>query len=173
MAKPKEEFGSGFIIGPTGYIVTNRHVIDGAYNVTVTLEDNTAYRASVLAANERPDLALLKIEAEISAINRVENQTNDRRLRPDRCRHQPRKSGGPLFNLAGKVIGVNWALVAPGEKPGSAGLGLAIPANDVAFVLDHMRRCGRLRSGRLGVRVQQLYLELCTGWAFPPQMAVS
>jgi serine protease Do len=60
------------------------------------------------------------------------------------------------------VIGVNWALVAPRDKAGSVGLGLAIPSDDAAFVVDQMRRHGRFRAGYLGLRVQQLIPELST-----------
>ena len=63
MDKPDQGIGSGFIVDPNGYIVTNRHVIAGAYKITVTLDDNTAYPAAVLSANDRPDSALLKIDA--------------------------------------------------------------------------------------------------------------
>lgn len=63
MPKPVTGLGSGFIIDADGYIVTNRHVVAGGYSITVVLNDERAYKARVLATNERPDLALLKIEA--------------------------------------------------------------------------------------------------------------
>ncbi len=56
-------FGSGFIIDPSGLIVTNRHVVAGGFKVMVTLHDERQYPATVLATNAIPDLALLKIEA--------------------------------------------------------------------------------------------------------------
>ncbi len=54
-------FGSGFIIDPSGIIVTNRHVIEGAADILVTMQDNTLLRATVLAAADELDLALLKV----------------------------------------------------------------------------------------------------------------
>jgi serine protease Do len=54
--------GSGFIIDPTGIIVTNKHVIDGAQSITVTLQDGTETRARVLAQAAFIDIALLKVE---------------------------------------------------------------------------------------------------------------
>ena len=48
---------------PDGHIVTNRHVVAGAYKITVTLHDGSSFAARVLATNESPDLALLKIDA--------------------------------------------------------------------------------------------------------------
>lgn len=56
-------FGSGFIIDPAGLIVTNRHVVEGAVKVTVTLNDERIFPATLVAANVYPDIALLKIEA--------------------------------------------------------------------------------------------------------------
>ena len=56
--------GSGFIIDPTGYIVTNNHVIDGADEITVTLTDNTTLKAKLVGKDDRVDLALLKVESD-------------------------------------------------------------------------------------------------------------
>ncbi len=56
--------GSGFIIDPTGYIVTNNHVIDGADEITVTLTDNTTLKAKLIGKDERVDPALLKVESD-------------------------------------------------------------------------------------------------------------
>ena len=55
--------GSGFIIDPAGYIVTNNHVVDGAHAVTVTLTDGTKLKAKVVGRDSKTDLALLKIDA--------------------------------------------------------------------------------------------------------------
>ncbi len=63
MTPPKRLVGSGFIIDPDGYILTNHHVVEGAYEVTVVLSDERSYPAQVLSTNDRPDLALLKIDA--------------------------------------------------------------------------------------------------------------
>jgi serine protease Do len=54
--------GSGAIISPDGYIVTNNHVIDNASRVEVTLEDNRRFTAKVIGTDPTTDLALLKIE---------------------------------------------------------------------------------------------------------------
>ncbi len=62
-AGPEHALGSGFIIDPAGYIVTNNHVIDGATKITVTLEDGSNYKATVIGRDAKTDLALLKISA--------------------------------------------------------------------------------------------------------------
>ena len=56
--------GSGFIIDPAGYIVTNNHVIEGADEITVTLHDGTSLKAKLIGHDERTDVALLKVESD-------------------------------------------------------------------------------------------------------------
>jgi len=55
--------GSGVIITSDGYIVTNNHVVDGADELTVTLNDNKEYTARIIGADATTDLALIKIDA--------------------------------------------------------------------------------------------------------------
>jgi serine protease Do len=59
-----QSLGSGFIIDPAGYVVTNNHVIDGADEVTVTLQDDTTLKATVIGHDDRTDLALLKVQSD-------------------------------------------------------------------------------------------------------------
>ncbi len=61
--RPAQGQGSGFIISPDGFIVTNAHVVDGASEVTVKLTDRREFTAKVVGADKRTDIALLKIEA--------------------------------------------------------------------------------------------------------------
>lgn len=55
--------GSGVIISPDGYILTNNHVVDGAQEVTVTMADKQEYKARVIGRDDKTDLAVLKIAA--------------------------------------------------------------------------------------------------------------
>ncbi len=55
--------GSGFIISADGYIMTNAHVVDSADEVTVRLTDKREFKAKVIGADRRTDVALIKIEA--------------------------------------------------------------------------------------------------------------
>jgi serine protease Do len=61
--QPVRGAGSGFIVSPDGYILTNRHVVEGASEVTVRLVDQREFRARVIGTDERTDIAVLKIEA--------------------------------------------------------------------------------------------------------------
>ena len=60
---PETGTGSGFIVKPTGEILTNNHVVNGANELTVTLADKKIYKAKVLEIDPRADLALIKIDA--------------------------------------------------------------------------------------------------------------
>jgi S1-C subfamily serine protease len=59
---PVEGAGSGFIIDPRGYILTNYHVVEGAQSIEVVLGDQSRYAAKYIGADQRNDVALLKIE---------------------------------------------------------------------------------------------------------------
>jgi serine protease Do len=58
-----QSLGSGFILSEDGYILTNAHVVDHADKITVRLTDKREFRAKVIGADKRTDVALLKIEA--------------------------------------------------------------------------------------------------------------
>jgi serine protease Do len=56
-----QSLGSGFIIDSAGYVVTNNHVIEGADEITVILEEGTEMKATLVGTDEKTDLALLKV----------------------------------------------------------------------------------------------------------------
>ena len=70
-------------------------------------------------------------------------------------------SGGPLFNLAGEVVGVNTAIYSP--SGGSVGIGFSVPAATVRGVVDQLVKFGETRRGWLGVRIQSLTDDLAEG----------
>ena len=55
--------GSGFMLSPDGYVLTNAHVVEGADEVTVTLTDKREFKAKIIGSDQRTDVALLKIDA--------------------------------------------------------------------------------------------------------------
>ena len=57
-----EGAGSGFVIDPRGYILTNNHVVQGAQSIEVVLGDRSKYPAKVVGADPRNDVALIKVE---------------------------------------------------------------------------------------------------------------
>ena len=63
-AEPQQRgVGSGFILSADGYVMTNAHVVDGSDEVFVTLNDNREFKARIIGADKRSDVALVKIEA--------------------------------------------------------------------------------------------------------------
>jgi serine protease Do len=199
-AAPRQAIGqgSGFILDAEGYIVTNHHVIDGADEVTVVLNDGTSHSAEVVGRDSKTDLALLKIDADrplvavelgdsskarvgdwilavgnpfglggsvnagiISARGRdINSGPYDDYFQIDAPINRG-NSGGPLFDIQGRVIGVNTAIFSP--SGGNVGIGFAIPAETVERVVADLRRNGHVERGWLGVQIQEVTEELAAG----------
>jgi serine protease Do len=181
--------GSGFIIDPSGLIVTNAHVIANADQITVTLSDDTVLQAQVVGRDVVTDLALLKVDAKtplpaaswgdsgktkvgdwvlaignpfglggtvtagiISATARdIHSGPYDDYLQTDASINRG-NSGGPMFNLAGEVIGINTAIYSP--SGGSIGIGFAIPAALAQPIIDQLKTTGKVVRGWIGARIQ-------------------
>jgi serine protease Do len=62
-AVPQTGAGTGIIISPDGYIVTNNHVVEDAQKVTITLNDGSAFTATIVGTDAQTDLAVVKIDA--------------------------------------------------------------------------------------------------------------
>ena len=191
--------GSGFIIDPDGYIVTNNHVIDGADEITVTMGDNTTLKATLVGHDELADLALLKVSADhplphvewgdsdaarigdwvlaignpfnlggtvtagiVSARARnIHQGPYDDFIQTDAAINRG-NSGGPLFNMDGRVIGINTAIYSP--SGGSVGIGFSVPANQAKNVINQLREFGRAKRGWLGVSIQQVTPDIAEGF---------
>jgi serine protease Do len=74
-------------------------------------------------------------------------------------------SGGPSFNLAGEVIGINTAIFSP--SGGNVGIGFAIPSNLALPVIESLKESGRVDRGWLGVRIQSVTEEIAESLALP------
>ena len=187
--------GSGFIVDPSGLVVTNNHVIADADEITVTLQDNTNFKAKVVGRDTKIDVALLKVESAkplpavkfgdsdqtrigdwvlaignpfglggtvtagiLSARSReIDAGPYDDFLQTDAAINRG-NSGGPMFNMAGEVIGINTAIYSP--SGGSIGIGFALPSNLAGPVVDQLREYGRPRRGWLGVNIQSVNDEI-------------
>ncbi|GMR24317.1 MAG: DegQ family serine endoprotease [Acidobacteriota bacterium] len=73
-------------------------------------------------------------------------------------------SGGPLFDLNGRVIGINTAIFSP--NGGNIGIGFAIPSELAESVIDQLRTSGHVERGWLGVTIQQVDKEIASGLGF-------
>ena len=189
----RKSLGSGFVIDPNGVIATNRHVIEGALEITVTLHDGRILGASLIAVASGADLALLRVYPDeplpavkwgnsdklrqgtpviaignplgygssvtagiVSALERdIKSSLYDDYIQTDASINQG-NSGGPLFNLAGEVVGVNTAILTASGSSGSIGIGFSLPANDAQFVIDRLRQFGRIRPGWIGLSTQSV-----------------
>ena len=181
----KAYVGSGFIIDPSGLLVTNYHVVEDAFEISVTLSDGTELPGTMLHASRQADLAIVQIKGDsnklqvgdqvfaigdplgigtsvsagiVSGLHRdVQDSPYDNYIQTDAAINHG-NSGGPLFDMEGHVVGVNTALVSPTDS--SAGLGLAIPADSVRFVVERLIEYGWVNPGWMGVKVQQVTREM-------------
>jgi serine protease Do len=147
--------GTGIIIDPRGYIVTNHHVVEDVNFIRVKLADGTSCNAQVVARSHEQDLALLKIEVNqklaignaygyehtvssgiVSALKRdvtLNKEVSYKSLiQTDACIN-PGNSGGPLLNVNGELVGINVAI-----RAGAQGIGFAIPVDTMVRVVSDM-----------------------------------
>ena len=74
-------------------------------------------------------------------------------------------SGGPLFNMAGEVIGINTAIISP--TGGSIGIGFSVPSDTVISVVDQLKQFGEIRRGWLGVKIQTVTDDIAETLGIP------
>jgi serine protease Do len=179
--------GSGFILRPDGYIVTNDHVVGGFDKVKVILKDGREFDGKVTRAHDS-DIAIVKIDAKnlptlafgdsnklrpgqmamaigspfgleqsvtyghISALGRdktmIENRYYPDMIQTDTAINMG-NSGGPLCNIGGQVIGLNTAIYSPSGT--SAGIGFAIPSNQVRLIADKLIESGKVVRSQIGL----------------------
>jgi serine protease Do len=190
--------GSGFVIDPNGYIITNEHVVGESQQLWVTTDDGKVYPAIVVGSDPRADLAVLKIPASnlpvvsyapsnsvrrgqwtialgnpygladhgemamcvgvVSATDRSLPKLSSRENRlyanliQTTAEINPGNSGGPLFDLEGRVIGINSAVVLPQKQ--TNGIGFAMPVNESLLArIEHLKQGREITYGYLGVMV--------------------
>lgn len=74
--RQERSLGSGFIISPDGYLLTNAHVVARADEITITLTDKREFKAKVIGSDARTDVALLKIDARNLPVVRLGNMAD-------------------------------------------------------------------------------------------------
>ncbi len=204
---PSVGLGSGFVIDGDGHVVTNNHVIDGAENVSIALTDGTTLKARVIGADDKTDLALLKVDSDrplpfvefgdsdalkvgdwvmavgnpfglggtvtagiVSARGRaLGNGPLDDFIQTDAAINKG-NSGGPMFDLDGKVMGVNTAIYSP--NGGSVGIGFAVPSNVAKPVIAQLKASGHVTRGWLGVNIQPVTPEIAEALGLPATKGV-
>ncbi len=187
--------GSGFLIDTAGHIVTNAHVMDGATKTTVTFQDGTEKRGTVLGVDTSTDVAVLKIDQVpagvtpvslgnsssltvgqdvvaignpygysgtattgiVSALKRTIASPSDfpiqNAIQTDAAINQG-NSGGPLFDRAGRVIGINSQIAS--ETGGNVGIGFAVPIDTVRPIVNSIIASGKAQHAWIGIQGGEL-----------------
>lgn len=193
--------GSGFVLSPDGYILTNAHVVEAADEIIVRMSDRREFVAQAIGADERSDIALLKIDAtglpavELGRSSAVEVgewvlaigspfgfehsatagivSAKGRSLPAENyvpfiqtdVAINPGNSGGPLFDLQGRVVGVNSQIYS--RTGGFMGLSFAIPIDVAIDVVEQLKEKGRVSRGWLGVLIQDVTRDLAEPFGLP------
>ncbi len=192
-APPSRSEGSGFILRADGVIVTNNHVIADAEKITVRLKDGRTFPAKLIGADDKTDIAVLRIDAKelpavelgdsdalrvgqlVCAIGTPFNQdysftvgwvsgkgrtnllgpTTATILYEDYIQTDafinPGNSGGPLFDVEGRVVGMNTLINGIGR-----GLAFAIPSAMLRDVGAQLIASGKVQRPWLGIRMMTL-----------------
>src|SRR5574337_279351 len=139
--------GSGFILSPDGFVMTNAHVVEGADDVIVTLTDKRELKARIVGADRRTDVAVVKVAA-AGIVSAKQRDTGDYLpfIQTD-VAINPGNSGGPLLNLRGEVVGINSQIFS--RSGGFMGISFAIPIADAMRIADQLRTSGRVIRGRI------------------------
>ena len=195
LAQKIQATGSGFFISPTGYIVTNNHVVKDADTITVRTADKRVFKAHVVGKDPATDLAVIKVDGGnfpyvtfedaakprvgdwvvavgnpfglggtatagiVSALGR--ENVSDSRLVDYMQIDAPinrGNSGGPTFDVYGRVVGVNTAIYSP--SGGSVGIGFDIPADVVSSIAKQLIASGKVSHGYIGATIQGITPEL-------------
>jgi serine protease Do len=192
--QPTRGEGSGFIVAPDGYILTNAHVVADASEVTVRLTDRREFTAKVVGVDRRTDVAVIKIDGKqlptvrigdpaklhpgewvvaigspfgfdnsvtagiVSALSRSLPEGQYTPFIQTDAAVNPGNSGGPLFNMAGEVVGMNSQIYS--RTGGFMGISFAIPIDIAIGVKEQLVRTGRVQRGRIGVLVQEVGQQL-------------
>ncbi len=135
-AVPQTGAGSGIIISPDGYIVTNNHVVEGANKVTVTLSDGSTFEATIVGSDAQTDLAVVKIDVgNLSYLHFLNNSLEQ-------------------LNVLDSVVAVGNALALPGGPTWTTGvvsnLGRSIEEETGVVLNDIIQTDAAINAGNSG-----------------------
>jgi serine protease DegQ len=197
---PREGLGSGVIVSQSGYILTNNHVVEGADEIEVILDDGRHTRGTVIGTDPDSDLAVLKISLDklptivlgnsdtlqvgnpfgvgqtvtsgiVSAVGRNQLGINTfENFIQTDAAINPGNSGGALVDTNGNLLGINTAIYS--RSGGSLGIGFAIPVSTAKLVLEGLVKDGQVTRGWIGVEPNDLSPELAETFGVKAQEGV-
>ena len=175
----REATGSGVIISADGYIVTNNHVVEGADQLTVTLNDNREFSARIIGTDKNTDLALIKVDGKnlptlpIGDSDKLKvgewvlavgnpfnlNSTVTAGIVSAKARSlggnpiescNQGNSGGALVNTQGELVGINAMLYS--QTGSYSGYGFAIPTTIMNKVVADIKQYGSVQRAFMGIK---------------------
>ena len=200
--------GSGFIIAPDGYVLTNAHVVGSAPEMRVHLTDGRTLAGTTVGTDVATDLALVRLSASglpyaslgdsdglrpgqlvvaignplgfqstvsagvVSSLGRTLRAKNGRLIEgivQTDVALNPGNSGGPLVDSAGRVVGINTAIIQ-----GAQNISFSVPANTAQWVVSELLAHGHVRRSYLGASVHMIPVgvPLQRKFGLPTPMAV-
>jgi len=206
--RSEQGIGTGFIIDPSGIVLTNDHVVsDTSISYTVLTKDNKKYKVEKIDRDASNDFAILKISGKdlpslklgdssslkvgqdviaignalgrftntvttgvVSGIGRgitasdstgLSQETLDNVIQTDAALN-PGNSGGPLLNLAGQVVGINFAVSQDAQN-----IGFVIPINTLKPVIDQYKKTGKIIKPYLGISYEMIGQDIASVQGIP------
>jgi S1-C subfamily serine protease len=174
-SQPQTGLGSGVIVSPAGYILTNNHVIEEADQIEVLLTDGRKSAAQVIGTDPETDLAILKIDLTNLPVITLGNSDSLAIGDPVLAIGNPFGVGqtvtsGIVSALGRTQLGINTAIYS--RSGGSMGIGFAIPTSTARSVLEAIVRDGQVTRGWIGVEPQDLSPELAESFGVAPGSGV-
>src|ERR1700682_2697740 len=172
----QRSLGSGVMVDPSGLVVTNNHVIEGADQVKVSLSDKREFEAEIVLKDSRTDLAVLRLKDSREKFPTLDFANSDELLVGDVVLAIGNPFGvgqtvthGIISALARTQVGITDyqffiqtdAAINPGNSGGALVIGFAIPANMVRVVVASAKSGGKaVKRPWLGARLQAVTPEI-------------
>jgi len=155
--------GSGVIVSPKGYILTNHHVVEAADEIEVALIDGKKLKAKAVGSDPETDIAVLQVEG--GPVPSITFGDADALRVGDVVLAIGNPFGvgqtvtmGIVSALGRSQLGINTAIYS--RSGGSLGIGFAIPASSAKQVMEQIIQTGGVTRGWIGVEAREITLEM-------------
>jgi len=173
--QPQTGLGSGVIVTPDGYLLTNNHVVEGADDIEVQLADGRTATAKLVGTDPETDVAVLKIELDrlpaIGFADIEQLQVGDVVLAIGNPFGVGQTVTSGIVSALGRdQLGINTAIYS--RSGGSLGIGFAIPVSTARQVMEGLIRDGQVTRGWIGVEPRELTPEIAQTLNLPIRQGV-